>query len=97
MYVIPPLPLVVPPNGAVEPPTQNPQPLLDHADHLTIDNVGRYKRSECRYYVRCVDVAVRENWPQFTCNACLAFEPIEVDSDEQKALERLARLLARNG
>jgi hypothetical protein len=31
---------------------------------------GPYKNALCPYYDQCLDLAVEENWPQFTCEAC---------------------------
>jgi hypothetical protein len=74
--------------------SRNPQP-LDMT--LMVDNVDAYKRSDCRFYKQCLNVACRESWAQFHCNDCQAFAPLEVDSDGQKKLVQLGRLLARNG
>jgi hypothetical protein len=72
----------------------NPQRL--DAANLTPENVDEYKRSDCRFYKQCLSAAARANWAQFHCNDCRAFEPVEANSDEQKVLTQLGRLLAGN-
>lgn len=32
------------------------------------------RRLDCVYYDQCLDVAVREDWPGFHCQACQAYE-----------------------
>jgi hypothetical protein len=31
---------------------------------------GPLKNALCPHYEQCLDLAVKENWPQFTCEAC---------------------------
>lgn len=50
----------------------NPQPMEDPP--LSMDNVDRYKRSDCKYYSRCLDHAAKSGWNQFHCQSCKAFE-----------------------
>jgi hypothetical protein len=37
--------------------------------------VDKYKRVDCAYYTRCLDVAAAGNWVQFSCNRCKAYTP----------------------
>lgn len=49
-----------------------PVPLED--TQLTLDNVERYKHSDCRYYAPCLDHAAKSGWDQFQCGACNIYE-----------------------
>jgi len=73
----------------------NPQEL---DENLTIEGVERYKRHDCRRYVKCLDVAADAGWQQFHCNACNAYEAIPKNDDPlQTALARLGRRMIKNG
>lgn len=61
---------------------------------LSVDNIDRHKRYNCRSYVACLHDAARANWPQFHCRACRVFVPIDPDDPTNAALARLARVLA---
>lgn len=45
------------------PDSLNPEP-------CSASEEGLIKNALCPYYDRCLDLAVEENWPQFTCQAC---------------------------
>jgi hypothetical protein len=49
---------------------------------LTMDNVERYKRSDCKYYSLCLDHAAKSGWNQFHCQGCKNFE-LDPDADEK--------------
>jgi hypothetical protein len=62
---------------------------------LTPDTVEKHKHYDCRSYGACLDEAVRENWHQFHCRACRAYEALAADDPSNLVLTRLARALAR--
>ena len=47
-----------------------PVPLDDSLIVLTIDNVDDFKKSNCRYYERCMNHAAKKGWSQFQCRVC---------------------------
>jgi hypothetical protein len=67
-------------------PTRNPTP-LDLM--LSIESVDTYKRSNCRFYERCLDFAAQRGWQQFHCNHCQAFLKIEDDHADLILARRL--------
>jgi hypothetical protein len=52
---------------------------------LSLENVDRYKRSDCKYYERCLDHAAKSGWNQFHCNGCETYE-LDPEADEQYRL-----------
>jgi hypothetical protein len=60
---------------------------------LCIDTVDEYKKSNCRLYDGCLDVAVNENWLQFHCRDCQAYEPVPEPEDSH--LTALAKHLVK--
>lgn len=50
------------------------KPVLLDEPQLTLDNVERYKKSDCRYYDQCLDHAAKSGWDQFQCGACNIYE-----------------------
>lgn len=50
------------------------KPVLLEDTQLTLDNVERYKHSDCRYYDQCLDHAAKSGWDQFQCGACNIYE-----------------------
>ncbi len=50
---------------------RNPVPLLVK---LTIRNVKKYKKISCAFYESCLNSAADDNWPQFHCRECNAYE-----------------------
>ena len=40
------------------------------------------RRVLCAGYERCLDQAVKKNWPGFSCQKCRAFEPLRLDPTE---------------
>jgi hypothetical protein len=48
-------------------PTPNPRP---HEPAHTPENAGQLRRLHCARYDNCLDVAIRERWPGFSCGAC---------------------------
>lgn len=71
----------------------NPQEL---DETLTIEGVERYKRHDCRRYVKCLDVAADAGWQQFHCNACNAYEQIPRDDPSQRVFTQIGRKLIKN-
>lgn len=41
---------------------------------LNLDNVERYKKSDCLHYSKCLDYAAKSGWDQFQCNSCNIYE-----------------------
>lgn len=68
----------------------NPQPL---DDLLTADGVAEYKRTDCRRYSTCLDVASDAGWQQFHCNACNAYIAIPDDDPSNAPFARLGKKL----
>lgn len=62
---------------------------------LTIETVDLYKKSDCRFYVKCLDVASIAGWQQFHCNDCKAYVPLPEETRQNKTLLRLAMLLEK--
>lgn len=62
---------------------------------LTIETVDLYKKADCRFYGKCLDVASIAGWQQFHCNDCQAYVPIPEDARKNKTLLRLAVLLEK--
>ena len=50
------------------------KPITLDEPQLNLDNVERYKKSDCRYYDKCLDHAAKSGWDQFQCNACSIYE-----------------------
>jgi hypothetical protein len=48
---------------------------------LTLDNVERYKKSDCKYYEQCLDHAAKSGWNQFHCRRCKVYE-LDPEADE---------------
>lgn len=65
---------------------RNPVPLLEK---LSIDNVTEFKNIDCKHYELCLDQASDDNWPQFHCNSCEAYEQSEESLDLIKLLKAL--------
>lgn len=36
----------------------------------------------CQHYSKCLDRAVAEDWPGFTCRACSSYTPAQLDIEE---------------
>lgn len=62
---------------------------------LTIETVDLYKRSDCRFYIKCLNQASIAGWQQFHCNDCPAYEPLPEETRQNKTLLRLALLLEK--
>jgi hypothetical protein len=40
------------------------------------------RRVMCAGYERCLDEAIKRNWVGFSCQHCVSFEPLRLDSTE---------------
>lgn len=40
------------------------------------------RRVMCQHYSKCLDRAVAEDWPGFSCRACEAYNPEQLDLEE---------------
>lgn len=84
--------LIVLRGGSIEP-FRNPERLDLDLDRLTIETVTAYKHLDCKHYRLCLDTAAQEDWAQFHCNHCRAYDVAEPTDEEKQALIRLGRLL----
>ena len=67
-----------------------PMPLDDSQLNLTIDNIDEYKKSDCRFYEKCMNHAAKKGWSQFHCNTCKIYEKDDnIDEHMRLALGRL--------
>ena len=41
---------------------------------MTLENVDRYKKSDCMFYETCLDHAAKSGWDQFHCRRCKIYE-----------------------
>lgn len=57
---------------------------------LTSESVDNYKRSDCRTYLKCLDMAADEGWQQFHCNNCRAYVAVVVGPEERALVARLS-------
>ena len=58
---------------------------------LTLDNVERYKNSDCKHYEVCLDHAAKQGWNQFHCRSCKAYEADpEADEAYRNLLSRMS-------
>ena len=57
-------------------PTEHPQ-IHDPASAPAV------RRLDCNGYNACLTVAVRNDWPGFSCNSCAAYERITLDRARQ--------------
>lgn len=48
----------------------NPQLYDVEREALPLEEAEDQKRTECRYYVCCMNKAIRLGWDQFTCKQC---------------------------
>lgn len=64
---------------------------------LTMDGVDAYKRYDCQRYVKCLDVAEEEGWPQFHCNNCTAYVALPKDDPSRRLFARIGQRLIKNG
>jgi len=45
------------------------------------DTVENHKKYDCKFYEKCLDTASENNWPQFHCRSCKAYEKEEIVPD----------------
>lgn len=57
---------------------------------LTSESVDNWKRSDCRFYLKCLDFAAEESWQQFHCNDCKAYVAVVTSSEERALAARLS-------
>ena len=65
--------------------TVNPEPFSEPDEDL-------FKNVLCPYYDQCLDLAAKENWPQFSCQACRfqnAYRKTEPNAHEMEGYYRL--------
>jgi hypothetical protein len=62
---------------------------------FTTDGVDAYKRVDCKRYGRCLDVASDAGWPQFHCNDCHAYDPLEKDHPSHRRLQRIGAAMLK--
>jgi hypothetical protein len=41
---------------------------------------GCHRRVMCQSYGRCLDLAIRQGWPGFSCERCSDFEPEDAET-----------------
>lgn len=49
----------------------------EEAARLTMDTIELVKRGDCSFYNCCMDQAIKENWPNFGCQSCTAYQAID--------------------
>jgi hypothetical protein len=54
---------------------------------LTTENVCQFKNVDCKFYEQCLFEAADNNWSQFHCRECQAYEPIEEELEITKTLD----------
>jgi hypothetical protein len=48
-----------------------------------IDDIETPRRKLfCRHYEACLDVAIKQAWPGFSCDLCRDFEPLQLELDQ---------------
>jgi hypothetical protein len=57
---------------------------------LSSESVDHYKKSDCRRYLECLDVAAEAGWQQFHCRDCHAYEAIVRTEDDKALLTKLS-------
>jgi hypothetical protein len=53
------------------------------------ENAAKVRRLHCRFYNACLDLAVENGWPGFTCEAC----EVDAHQDAMREKEDLRGLL----
>lgn len=75
----------------------NPTPITDPEKEITaVDEILKLKRYDCRNYLGCLAVAAKENWLQFTCEACPAYIYAPPAPEDIGILQTLGKALAEN-
>ena len=81
--------------GGPDPTRPNPLPMtVERADRVTLDNVERFKNWDCKFYEKCLYYAAKNNWPQWHCLRCQAFEEAEPDDLERATFARIGQVLS---
>lgn len=62
-------------------------PELLEEPQLSLENLDFWKKSDCRFYVRCLDHAAKRGWIQFHCRSCKIYE---IDEEADKDFRDLA-------
>lgn len=73
-------------------PSPNP---IAFQDLITPDNVEQYKKTNCRRYLHCMNIASRQSWQQFACIACELNEEAVFSAAEIQTAARLGKALAK--
>ncbi len=75
-------------------PSPNPQEL---DSNLGINTVADYKRTDCRRYLKCLDIAEAAKWNQFHCNDCQAYEKLPDDHPSNHSFNKYIEKLRPHG
>lgn len=57
---------------------------------LSPEDAARRRKLDCRFYDKCLDIAIVERWDSFTCKKCKAYDPKSRLEKEREAKGLLA-------